>query len=207
NASWPVTRNTTGDSSAKETLRSTGVSPQRSRRRAVVPGSGYSVASRTKVRTVARITVAPAFGPRVRSTPTRPLESVKARVDPNRPLVTPKATTSPLTGPPAVSRTWKTRGSVGRVPTKPCCPTPKTNAVSVVDKGGRGATRGGAATTGGGGEAACGATIRRAVSAGDRRGRGGRGGGGRWSGKGGVGGERGGEGGGGRNSAGEGGGV
>ena len=162
----------------KDTLRSIGVSPQRSIRRAVAPGSENRVASRTKVRTVARTTVAPALGPRVRSTLTRPLESVTARAAPNRPLVTFRFTTSPAVGPPAVSRTWNTRGSAGRVPTEPCCPTPETNPVSVVDRSGRGrgsgggGARGGAAATGGG--ATSGATIRRAASAGGRRTRGGR---------------------------------
>src|SRR5256885_1302677 len=107
--------------------------------------------------------VAPALGPRVRSTLPRPLESVPARAAPNRPLVPPRATPSPVAGPPVVSRAWNTRGSVGRVPTEPCCPTPETNPVSVVDRGRRGeATATGAGATGG-------ATTRRAASADGRR--------------------------------------
>src|SRR5207253_8684921 len=142
--------------------------------RTVAPGSGYSVASRINARTVTRTTVAPALGPRVRSTLMRPLESVTARVAPSCPLVTPRVTPSPATGVPAVSRTWNTRGSAGRVPTEPCCPTPRTNPVAVVDTGARGEVA--AAGAGAGAAPGGGATIRCAVrAAGCRRVRRGRG--------------------------------
>src|SRR5438874_3950209 len=137
----------------------------------MAPASGNSVASRTNVRTVARTTVAPALGPSVRSTLRRPLESVTARAAPSRPFVTPRVTTSPIAGPPVVSRAWNTRGSVGRVPTAPCCPTPETNPVSVVDRGRGGGGGGGATATGGGATGR--ATTRRAAAAGGRRTRGG----------------------------------
>src|SRR5207248_1557752 len=93
---------------------------------------------------------------------------------PSRPFVTPRLTTSPIAGPPVVSRAWNTRGSVGRVPTAPCCPTPETNPVSVVDRGRGGGGGGGGGATATGGGATGRATTRRAAAAGGRRTRGGR---------------------------------
>src|SRR5207237_1002598 len=74
----------------------------------------------------------------VRSTWTRPFESVTTRCAPSHPFVMDRATSRPAAGRPAVSRSSNRRGSDGCAPAAACCPTPSTNPLATPDSGARG---------------------------------------------------------------------